>query len=242
MDVLLFLILPTFIAGLIQGVTGFGAGIVMMMFLPFFFPVIESAALTGTIAFFITTAMAYQYRKYVNYKMILLPSIIFSIFTDVSIAFAADVNQEILKMFFGIFLVALSLFFLFSPSSQNYKPNRVVSLLFIIFSGITNGLFSIGGPLMVIYFLSKTTKKEEYLGSVQTFFWITSIVSLISRITNGVLITDHLPLILLGVVSILFGLWIANKVVDRLNADTIRKTTYILIGFSGIYNIVSTFI
>ena len=36
MNLLLFLILPTFIAGLIQGVTGFGAGIVMMMFLPFF--------------------------------------------------------------------------------------------------------------------------------------------------------------------------------------------------------------
>src|SRR5699024_11567996 len=136
--------------------------------------------------------MAYQYRKYVNYKMILLPSIIFSIFTDVSIAFAADVNQEILKMFFGIFLVALSLYFLFSSSSQNYKPNRVVSLLFIIFSGITNGLFSIGGPLMVIYFLSKTTKKEEYLGSVQTFLCIIYILSLISRISNCVLFTVHL--------------------------------------------------
>src|SRR5690625_7605713 len=95
---------------------------------------------------------------------------------------------------------------------------------------------------MMIYFLSKTTNKEEYLGSVQTFFWITSIVSLISRIANGALITDHLPLILLGVVSILFGLWVANKVVDRLNADTSRKTTYILIGHSGIYNVLSTFI
>ena len=34
MEMIGYILLPAFVAGIIQGVTGFGAGVVMMMFLP----------------------------------------------------------------------------------------------------------------------------------------------------------------------------------------------------------------
>lgn len=38
--------LPALIAGLVQGVTGFGAGILLMLFYPTMFPIAQSSAMS----------------------------------------------------------------------------------------------------------------------------------------------------------------------------------------------------
>lgn len=44
----------------------------------------------------------------------------------------------------------------------------------------------------------------------------------------------------LGMVGILLGLWIANKIVDKLDANLIRKLTYVVIGLCGLSNVITT--
>lgn len=97
-----------------------------------------------------------------------------------------------------------------------------------------------GGPLMVIYFLSKTKGKEEYLGTIQCFFLINVIYSTAFRVINGILTVDLFGGIGLGMVGILLGLWIANKIVDKLDANLIRKLTYVVIGLCGLSNVITT--
>lgn len=41
-------------------------------------------------------------------------------------------------------------------------------------------------------------------------------------------------------VGILLGLWIANKIVDKLDANLIRKLTYVVIGLCGLSNVITT--
>ena len=41
-------------------------------------------------------------------------------------------------------------------------------------------------------------------------------------------------------VGILLGLFIANKIVDKLDGELIKKLTYVLIGLCGISNVVTT--
>lgn len=49
MTFLTYIFLPALIAGIVQGVTGFGAGIVMLMFLPLQYSVIQSAGVSSAI-------------------------------------------------------------------------------------------------------------------------------------------------------------------------------------------------
>ena len=42
----------------------------------------------------------------------------------------------------------------------------------------------------------------------------------------------------IGIVCILIGLGIANRIVDRLNGEKIKKVIYIVIGVSGILNVI----
>ncbi len=94
---------------------------------------------------------------------------------------------------------------------------------------------------MVIYYLSKTTEKEEYLGTIQAFFALTTVISTFIRMSSGLLTIDHLSVILIGLLAILAGLLLANRIVDRLNTNSVQKFLYLVIGLSSLFNIISSF-
>jgi uncharacterized membrane protein YfcA len=88
MEFITYIFLPAFVAGIIQGVTGFGAGVVMMMFLPLQYSIIQSAGVSSAICMILCAAMVYRYRKTINFKKIIAPAIIYLTISSVSIMFA----------------------------------------------------------------------------------------------------------------------------------------------------------
>lgn len=239
MELITYILLPAFVAGIIQGVTGFGAGVVMMMFLPLQFSVVQSAGVSSAICIILCAAMVYRYHHTINFKKIIGPAVLYLFVSSVSILFAKMIDQNIMKIILGIFLIILSIYFLFF-SKKEVELKGVVSLLCIIISGACDGLFGIGGPLMVIYFLSKTHGKEEYLGTIQCFFLINVAYSTVFRIFNGIITVDLFGGIGLGMIGILVGLFTANKIVDKLDANLIRQLTYVVIGLCGLSNVITT--
>ena len=225
------------LGGIVQGVTGFGAGIVMMMVLPYFFLIPQAAGVSSTIGTLLCGLMAYRYRKYVNLKKAITPSILFLCASSLSAYFAVHVNQILIKKIFGMFLLILSIYFIFFSSKEKKPMNIISSLLCIILSGISDGLFGIGGPLMVLYFLNQTTDTQEYLGTIQTFFLVNSIYMFIFRLINGIIGLEHILPIAFGMIGIATGLYFANKIVDQIEGQVIKKLTYFMIGVSGIINL-----
>ena len=67
------------IAGIVQGVTGFGAGIVMMMVLPMFYALPQSAGISGAISIILCATMVYTYREHIDLKKIVGPSFLYLI-------------------------------------------------------------------------------------------------------------------------------------------------------------------
>lgn len=238
LEVIGIVVVSALAAGLIQGLTGFGSAIVMMAFLPLYFGVLESSALVGVVTLSHSLAMVWLYRQHIQVKQTIGPAVLFIATTALSILYAQHLNPQIVTIIFGIFLMTLSFYFLrVNPDGLN--PNRLTSLLFIALSGITNGLFGIGGPLMVIYYVSKIKEQKAYLGTMQFFFTLTSLSSAAIRFSTGILTLKHLPITLIGVLAILAGLLLANGVMARINAQKVRQLTYLFIGLSGFYNLLT---
>ena len=238
MSLIVMMIVVALLAGILQGVTGFGAGIVMMIFLPTQFALIQSAGISTAICIVLCALMAYRYRKVINFKEIIIPAILYLGVSSCAIIFSKMVDQDLMKKVFGVFLVILAIYYLFFNKQTESKLNILMKLGCIVVSGLCDGLFGIGGPLMVLYFLNQTTSKEEYLGTIQTFFLINVTYNTIFRITNGIITMDHLSIILIGMLGIIIGFVIANKIVDRLDGEIIKKITYVVIGISGIINLI----
>lgn len=226
-------------AGILQGVTGFGAGIVMMMVLPSFFPLNEAAGVSCAIAIILSLFMFRRYRNYIQVRKVVWPAILYVAVSSVSIVFSTRVNQVMMKKVFGVFLILLSIYYLFLNKGQEKELNPLVSVVFIAVSGACDGLFGIGGPLMVLFFLGQTRSKEEYLGSIQAVFLVNLIYGTGMRLFNHILTVRHLPFIGIGMLCIVMGFGIANKIVDRLDGEKIKRVTYVVIGISGLLNIMA---
>lgn len=231
--------LVAIIAGIVQGVTGFGAGIVLMMALPMFYAIPQSAGIAAAISILLSGMMVYSYRQYIDFKKVIKPAILYIIVCSITINFSTLVNQDVMKKVFGVFLIILCIYYLFiNKSNERKKLSIGVSIACIVISALCDGLFGIGGPLMVLYFLSQTHNTHQYLGSIQAFFCINATYNTIFRIFKGILLPSHLLIIICGIIGIILGGIIANKLVDYLDEKLVRKLTYIMIGISGIMNII----
>lgn len=239
MELFCYVFLPALAGGLIQGVTGFGAGVIMMMFLPFEFSIIQSAGLSCAISIILSSIMVYRYRKNVNIRKIIIPAVLYLTISSISIIFAKFINQNVMKMILGIFLIVLAIYFLFF-NNKTIEPKGMLSITCIIISGMCDGLFGIGGPLMVIYFLTKTSSKEEYLGTIQCFFLVNTVYTTIFRIVNSIITISLLPVIAFGMIGIILGVIVANRIIDKLDGELLKNLTYILIALCGISNVVTT--
>jgi len=227
------------LAGLVQGVTGFGGGIITMLIFPLFVSIPVGAGITSALGIALCLSMVIRYRDEVNIKMALLPALLYNMISSVVISYSVYVDQITIKKIFGVFLILLCLYYLFiNKNVQNRKLSIPVSIVCIAISATCDGLFGIGGPLMVLYFMSMTTTTHAYLGTMQLFFWTNSMYNTTLRFIKGILLPEHLGMMAFGVIGVLVGGALAGKIVDRLNVATMRKLIYIMIGVGGVINLI----
>ena len=184
--------------------------------------------------------MALQYRKFIELKKVLIPLSIYILISTITIVIGPSLNSSYLKKGLSLFFILLSFYFLFiKKKNTQIKMSIFISLFCILISSICDGLFGIGGPLMVIYFKNKTDNQNEYLGCIQLFFLVNCIYNTILRIINDILLPQHLSIILISIPAICLGLLIAKKISYQLNINFINKITYLIIGLSGLFNLIA---
>ncbi len=227
------------LAGISQGVCGFGAGILAMMVLPLFYSISVSAGIAGVGSLVLTFLMVLRYRNDFKLKKVITPLIIYAIASALAIRYSSAVDQALLKRIFGGFLIVLTLYHFFLSKKKVEKWSIPVAVLAWAFSGMCSGLFSVGGPLMVLYYISNTNSKEEFLGTTECLFFLNLIMSTFLRIQNGTLTASLIPVMLIFIGGICVGLLIANKIVDRIDAVKLKNVVYIGVGVSGVLNVLA---
>lgn len=225
------------ISGIVQGSCGFGAGIILMIALPFYYSLSRAAGIACIMNIALISAMVYRYRRHINLRKVILPLLLYAVTSAAAINLAPYVDQMLLKRCFGGFLILLAMYHFFLHGKDHGKWNVWVSAAAIIFSGVCSGLFAVGGPLMAVYYLSNTDSKEEYLATLQTLFLLNNIWSTFVRVKNGIVTSADLPVILFGSVFILLGFFIANRFVDKLDDRRMGFVVYTAVGISGILNL-----
>ncbi|WP_461225616.1 sulfite exporter TauE/SafE family protein [Lacticaseibacillus suihuaensis] len=223
------------LAGLVQGVTGFGSGIMMMIFLPALLPIGRSAGVSTLTMVVANVMMVWRYRHALKWRRLPVPFLIYSAVATWSVHLGTRLPVPTLKALLGALLIAIATYFTLRRDAGTHRFATWVALVFMVVSGFFNGLFGIGGPLMALYFLTLADSKAEYLASIQTFFMLDTLYVTTIRFASGVLHLGDLRLVALGLVGGLLGTLIANRIVVRLDVAAISRLVYVFIGLSGAY-------
>lgn len=227
--------LGTALAGTVQTVTGFGSVVLMMIMFPFFFSIIDAPALALAINMLYCAILCWKYRKSIDFKAVLLPTLLYSIVGFAVTGLVGDADLHILVIIFAIFLMLLSLYLLFvSHRIKLEKPKPIVGVGCGILAGVSSGLFAIGGPTIAPYMIAATKDHKSYVASMQFMFTVTNIVNLAGRAVNGIFNYAMWPYIAVGSVCILVGMKLGEVVSAKLNPAKLRAIVYSFVGISGL--------
>jgi len=225
-------------AGFIQRVSGFGLGIFAMLFMPYFMPAGAAAAVSCLFSCGTSTYNGLRYRKHVSFKT-LLPLLCAALAViPVAVGLSAGVPERQMKALLGVFLIALSIYFLFFSQRVHIRPTVLNGVVFGGVGGFLNGLFSTGGPPVVLYLVHAAPDKLVYFATIQFYFAVTNIYSTAVRVLNGILTPAVLVFAAVGLVGCAIGDRLGAKVFDRLNSDRVKQVVYVGMIISGVLMIV----
>jgi len=225
--------------GFIQRVSGFGLGIFVMLFLPHFLPD-HTAAATISCLFSCGTSTynAIIYRKNIPFKTVTPLLIAAGITIPVAVCFSVWVPKGIFEILLGSVLIILSLYFLFFSKRIRIKASTMNGLLAGAVGGALNGLFSTGGPPIVLYLTHATDTNMAYFAAIQFYFCLTNIYATVMRAVNGTITPQILFFALVGFAGCMIGDLFGKLVFNKLNAEKLKLVIYLGMIASGILMII----
>ena len=153
------------LGGFVQSITGFGAAVVMMTILPYFFTMAVAPSVSTSICLGLTVTLAWKLRKSIDLKLTLPPTLLYAAASVTAIRFIGSMDLRVMTMVFGAFLMLLGAYLLLTEKKAAIRVTPVVTVVCGLLAGVCGGLFSIGGPIMAIYYLAATDSRESYLAN-----------------------------------------------------------------------------
>ena len=229
------LLFGAFFAGLVQGATGFGSGIVLNAF---WLHILEpSAAISLNIVscLFVSALPIYKLRKTLDFSK--LKSFVFFgvIGIPTGLLILTITDPSIFKTTVGFILVIFSIWkFKSKDILINFKSNPALDKLIGFISGILGGFAALGGILPTIWVNLQRLPKDTQRGTYEPFIFITSIAAVISFYFAGFLTLDIFYNFLKAFPALMLGSWIGIKIYALINEALFRQVILGLIFLAGL--------
>ena len=220
--------------GIIQPLTGFGPAVILMVAAQYFFDITIAPGVVAAICMFQSGIMAWNRRKSIDLKQILPPIALYTVCSLAVINLLGSMDLHVLTAAFGGFLMLLALYFLFIAKRVSLKPGLAAGMLCSGFAGCCAGAFTVGGPMMALYFVAIARDKDTYVANMQFLFAATNLTNLAMRAVRGLYGAQYLPVTAVGVIFVLVGMVIGSALSKRMSGDVARQVVYIGVGVSGL--------
>lgn len=232
---ILFFFLFCLLAAIVQRVSGFGFGIVIMTVLPYIMPTYgEATTLSGLMAMMTSIMVVARLWRQVNWSHLLPILFTFLIVSFFAVLFVSAVDDKLLKHILGVILILVSIYFLYFSERIHIRPTLPMQIGMGTISGMMGGFCGMQGPPAVLYFLQSEPTKEKYLAIAQTYFLLGNLCMTFYRAGNGFLTATVGRYWCLGILAVIAGSWIGGKIFERLSQKRLRYVVYIYMAISGV--------
>ena len=181
---LLFLIIIVCLGAFVHGITGFGVGIFLMLFLPYVFSYQMSVGIVTICAVVMSSVLLFNTRKNVEMKKILPVLIPTAIIQIISTYFLFALDDSALTIILVIILLLFAGLFVLSDIRWQIKASVPNGILAGCITGACN-ILGIGGPPIGYYYHSIFKDNISYLANTQVTILTMCALLLIQHIIKG---------------------------------------------------------
>ena len=237
---LLFVFILTIIASFIQRVSGFGFGIFVMMFFPFFLPSYgESVMLSGLLAGSTALMIAVRNWQFIRWDLMGRVVIFNVVASFLATEYMSSLGNEIMKQCLGVVLILIALYFFFGEGKigRMFKSKLAQATIGSI-SGVMGGMFAMPGPPLVLYTISTIEDKREYVTTLQAFSVVMNLCYTLFRFKAGFYSEDTWLWWLVGLSGAVIGSSVGTRCFERISSRTLKYIVYAMMIISGVVAIV----
>ncbi len=234
---ILFIAIVLLIGSFLQGASGFGFGLFSMAFLPFMFTLKDSSLLVISLALVTATMIFIKVHKHIDLRKLsyLLSAAIVGRIGAYFILHHFG-EMDVLKKVLGFVLIGMVVYIMLRPEPEDVIRKEKISVPIVLgfVGGFIGGIFVVGGPFFVFYYLIACKDKYTYTANLQATFAVTSIVTIVLHGVSGDFSPHFLLYFLVGVVSVLVGTRLGMAWFDRLSRKKIQTFASILVALAGL--------
>ncbi len=217
--------LIAFVAGFVQGLSGFGSALVAMPLLLLYMPARTATPFCILMGLVITSMLSLDLRRHLDWKKIgpifvgCLPGI------AVGTYLLKTVDNHVIKKLLGIILITYSLYNLMVRVKPR-KLNRLWGVAAGFMTGAIGAAFSAGGPPTIIYTSLNDWNKDEIKATLSGFFLLTGILIAIAHAISGITTRQVLILFAFGLIPVIIGTKVGNRLYAKLSHTNYLRVIY----------------
>lgn len=230
---LIFLL--TIVASFIQRVSGFGFGIFVMMFFPFFLPSYgESVMLSGLLAGSTALMISVKNWKFIRWRMMWIVTFFNVLFSFVATEYMRSLSNDVLKQCLGVVLTLIALYFLFGEGRMGrIFKSKPAQITIGSVSGVMGGMFAMPGPPVVLYCISTLEDKKEYVATLQAFSVVFNSFYTIFRFNAGFYSENTWLWWVMGIGGAVIGSLLGSRCFELISNQTLKRIVYVMMIVSG---------
>ena len=236
----IFIFILTMAASFIQRVSGFGFGIFVMMFFPFFLSSYgESITLSGLLAGTTALLIAVRNWRHIRWDVMWIIVLFNIVASYLAIEFMSSMGNDTLKKCLGVLLVVIALYFMFYDGKVKMLfRSRTAQGIIGAVSGVMGGMFAMPGPPVVLFTVQAIDDKKEYIATLQAFSVVFNIFYTLFRARVGFYSDSTLCYWGVGLTGLFIGAWMGARCFEYISRATLKRIVYIMMMISGIAAIV----
>lgn len=234
----IFLFIIVFVAALLQAGTGYGFSIIGTPFLLLFYPAHEAIQINIILSIFLSVFMLSSIKGEID-KLLLIALIKGSVIgAVVGIFIYIFVDVQWLTFIVGIVILILTMMLILQVQIKR-TDNRDFTMGSI--SGLLTTSIGVPGPPLLLYFSSISIDRYTLRSTTLAYYLFIYTLSLIMQVSLGGTNTKIWSHAFIGIPALLVGILFGQIFIKWISQKTFRFITYIILLFTGIYLLITSF-
>ena len=217
----------------VQGVTGFGAIVLALPVLTFFFPI--KILIPALILVNAAQSLYYAIAERRHIQVVHARAIIWLSLLGMPVGYALYryLPAEQLKLGLGGFVVLVALWNL-SGIKLGTQPPRSLYHLLNFMGGLTQGALGSGGPFLVIYTARMIQDKSQFRATLSLVWAVLDFLLFVFYLSSRSLTREMAPLVLVAVPVVMVSTWLGVVLHDRIPQKPFRTLVFAILLISGL--------
>jgi uncharacterized membrane protein YfcA len=224
-----------FFSHVIAGVAGFGNQIITLPLLAMLVGLEAgkcSLVVLGTVMYVILTV---RWHQRINYRELAIIAVLAGVGVVIGMVLFErfEHHERAMRVALGVFVLVFGVQGLIAPTLMRLVPTPVARGLVLV-GGIVHGVFTTGGPLMVIYSQRAMPHKSEFRTTLGVIWLILNVVLMGGWSVSRSWSPATVPLCLVGLPFVFAGLTIGEYLHHKLDGPAFQAFVNVLLVMNGV--------